>query len=391
MNHFIKYGVASDLAQKAVNSGLSLAMVRATSLEKLQSLHNLSLGESKNLKKAVERQPIDTKILNALLYNSLFKCNVCEGTSGPWYIIHHIEAHSNTQDNRYDNLIVLCPNHHASAHGAAGLAQTLSASQLKQLKRRWELGVSGARRHRAAGSFEVSKLGVDYANPKRLEECCIALLGEVPTTSRTNSLQEQKILTQNGCFNEKFVREELSGGRYLFDYLFGAEINHWRELVIALSSKSTFHDLNKTIRDEKHKLPELEGQLSYFTGEAIGCEIKLPTNGATFTLVAELGRFRFEWILNSDYLMSMTTIRRMRSLEKYAIYGIVRSVKTDSDSGMVIVSSTPLLITLPAGLVGYSSLPDIKTELDFEPDAEEIEGVSLMLQTHALDKADESV
>ena len=65
----------------------------------------------------------DTRIIASLkkLYNN--RCQICGCTCGEEYGVrvaqaHHIEFFSETQNNDSDNIMIVCPNHHAIIHAA---------------------------------------------------------------------------------------------------------------------------------------------------------------------------------------------------------------------------------------------------------------------------------
>ncbi|MCG5236648.1 HNH endonuclease [Xanthobacter oligotrophicus] len=103
---FLQYGVSDDLGRRAVAAGLTVTKVRVLNQQDL--IHKgLSEGEAKILKNAASRAPIDEDVLLELLDRSNYLCNCCKGDKGKSFIVHHIEEYSVSQDNSYDNLVVL--------------------------------------------------------------------------------------------------------------------------------------------------------------------------------------------------------------------------------------------------------------------------------------------
>jgi len=148
------------------------------------SKFGLAPNEAKILSQCVRREPIDEKIVQLLLEHSNFVCCVCKGQKGPSYIIHHIVEYEITQDNTYNNLIVLCPADHDLAH-QGGLTLRLTESQLRTTKSRWEQQVEAANAQRAAQQIKVNDGAIDYVNVKRIEELCVRLFEKIPQTTFT--------------------------------------------------------------------------------------------------------------------------------------------------------------------------------------------------------------
>lgn len=136
--NLLRYGVSKELARKAVESGLTVSKIRPLSLSDLTNTFLMTPVEAAELKNCVVRAPIDKEIVSQLLSASNFTCNVCKGTKGHSYIIHHIDPYEQTQDNSYSNLIVLCPSDHDLAHRPAALTLGISKVQLIEEKKKWE-------------------------------------------------------------------------------------------------------------------------------------------------------------------------------------------------------------------------------------------------------------
>ena len=113
---FLQYGVSSCLADKAASNGLTVTKVTSLPIADLVSKYGVTAEEAQYLVAAVRREPIEERVLGVLLERSNFTCNVCKGVKGHAYVVHHIEEYSVSQDNSYQNLIVLCPNDHDLAH-----------------------------------------------------------------------------------------------------------------------------------------------------------------------------------------------------------------------------------------------------------------------------------
>ena len=160
---FLQYGVSQDLGQRAVAAALTVTKVRAASQKDIVN-KGFSTEDAKALKAAVTRQPIDEEVLLLLLERSNYLCNCCKGDKGQSFIIHHVEEYSTSQDNGYDNLIVLCPTCHDLAHRSANqLTLAITPGMLKTNKANWEVEVE---RRNAERAVRRSDSKVSTAGPR---------------------------------------------------------------------------------------------------------------------------------------------------------------------------------------------------------------------------------
>ena len=158
---FLQYGVSQDLGQRAVDAALTVTKVRAASQKDLVA-KGFSKDEARALKEAVARQPIDEEILLLLLDRSNYLCNCCKGHKGQSFIVHHIEEYSVSQDNSYENLVVLCPTDHDLAHRSPNqLTLTITPDMLRTSKANWEVEVERRNAERAVRKpdSEISTAG----------------------------------------------------------------------------------------------------------------------------------------------------------------------------------------------------------------------------------------
>ncbi|WP_213879510.1 HNH endonuclease signature motif containing protein [Pseudomonas sp. dw_358] len=344
--NLVKYGVPSNLADKSIAAGLTVTNIRATSQKTIVGKYGMSKDEAIFLKKAVMRQPIDSDTVQTLLERSNFRCCVCKGDQSAGFVIHHIVEYEKTQDNDYDNLIVLCPNDHDRAH-QGGLSLTISESNLRQAKEKWEQQVEIVNAQRAARSILIRDDAIDYINVNRIEELCVRLFGEIPQTTMTSSLQNLKILDSRGSFNQKYVETNISGGQYLFDYVSSHEAEHYRQLMTIIATKIDFADLDPALPKTK-KLKSLEGYYVYFTGGVSAKGPILPFSHATppITMRYSKRKKKIEWHLEPKYLMSISAIARIGGTNRYTIYCLIRSV-SKQENGEILITASPLLIAQP--------------------------------------------
>jgi len=341
------YGIPNELAEKAINAGLGVTTIKATSQKLLVSNYGMSRDEAKFLSNAVKRKPIDPREAQLLLERSNFVCNACKGVKSSAYIIHHIEEYETSQDNSYRNLIVLCPNDHDLAHRReTALTLKLTPDQLRKCKVSWEEKVEVANTARAAQSIDINDDAIDYVNANRIEELCHALFHEIPETSYTNHLKSYGILDSNGSFDQRYVRKHLSGGAYLFDYMSKGETHHYKELMEKIATKVNFFDLSETQRFTS--LQHMEGKYAFFVGGISSTRPDLPITRKTPAIMLRYRRrnVRISWPTDPNFLMSMSAISRMGEKQRYIIYCLVRSVTKDEDD-IIHVSASPLLVSFP--------------------------------------------
>lgn len=370
---FIQYGVQSDLANRAASEGLTVTKARSLSVNDLVDKFALTQLESNAIKEAVKRKPIDKDTLYTLLERSNYLCNICKGHKSNSFIVHHIKSYARTQNNDYYNLVVLCPADHDLAHNS-GLSLGITPRQLLRAKNNWELDVVKGNAARAAQTVEVNDGAIDYINIRRIEELCLQVTGKLPATRVSKSLTAKGILDAEGHFQQKFVQENLSGGRFLFDYINSGEALHYRDLMANIAGRLEFSDLSDAIDHGKKRVIALEGKHAFFIGGVYSNRANMPITSSTPMVVMHYTKrkIRIEWQLDPNYLFSMSAIGRQGSKNRYIIYCLVRTVDTDSTSGQLLVKASPLLIAQPSRYA--NRIPEIGWKhrnadyIDDEPD-----------------------
>ncbi|MBX4900373.1 HNH endonuclease [Rhizobium bangladeshense] len=145
----LQYGISQELGERAIACGLTVTKIRALSQKDLRE-KGFTPPESKALIDAVRRKEIDEEVLLTLLENSNYVCNVCKGVKGRSFIVHHIDEYSVSQNNSYDNLIVLCPTGHDTAHRSPNqLTMSITPQMLRYNKANWEVEVKRVNADRA--------------------------------------------------------------------------------------------------------------------------------------------------------------------------------------------------------------------------------------------------
>ena len=144
---FLSSGMSSEIAKKAVEKGYSLEKLSKLSQKRLDQVFGyLKDGsiEGTSVSEAVNRKPIEASTVQKLLSEADWKCCVCWSFSeeSP-VIIHHIGHYSDTKDNSYENLVVLCPNHHSLAHSTWSISRhPLPPELLKKRKAEWAQAIA---------------------------------------------------------------------------------------------------------------------------------------------------------------------------------------------------------------------------------------------------------
>ncbi|MBB4509541.1 HNH endonuclease signature motif containing protein [Rhizobium leguminosarum] len=363
---FLQYGVDSNTASKAQAAGLTVTKARALSQKDLTGKFGLTESEAKHLASCVKRKPIADNVVDALLEASNYTCSVCKGAKASSFIIHHIEEYEKNQDNTYDNLIVLCPNDHDLAHRPGGLTNDLSPSQLRTAKNRWEDQVELANVQRAARSVTVDNDAIDYFNIKRIEDLCVRLIGKVPATSLTPSLIRAGIINKDRRFDVNYVRKNLSGGSYLFDYTNHSEAEHYRQLLVEITQKVDFEDLSDATRKGYAAIDALKGKYAYFVGGVYSKRPVLPIDKYTKPIEMHYPtrKVLITWDIDPNYLYSMSAISRMGRKNLYIIYCLVRTVEKATKASPCLVTASPLLIAQPAAHLNKT--PAIAYEKQYE-------------------------
>jgi hypothetical protein len=139
------------------------------------------------------------------------------------------------------------------------LTLTITEKQLRQAKSAWEDQVLQENVRRTAQRIEVRDSAIDYVNIRRIEELCVRLFNHIPDTSVSPVLKRRGILGPDGNFDQKYVQEHLSGGRYLFDYTNSHEMEHYRQLLGKIAEVTDFADLGAAARKGCLALTSLSG------------------------------------------------------------------------------------------------------------------------------------
>lgn len=143
ISNLLAIGLDSDLAQRVVAAGYNLSKLRAAPKRELAGYFNDV--ELDRLWEASKRKSLPPKTLARLVEDCDWKCCLCwDIRKESPVIVHHIEEHSKTQDDSYENLVILCLNHHAEVHTEWKISRSpLPAELIKRRKQEWIEAVAG--------------------------------------------------------------------------------------------------------------------------------------------------------------------------------------------------------------------------------------------------------
>ncbi|MEI6348179.1 MAG: HNH endonuclease signature motif containing protein [Bacteroidota bacterium] len=129
----LKRGIDSESTRKLVENGYTVQSLQQKSLE---TLRLLGIPKIQAIKLLDGRPPIPNKIFNQVLHDSKYVCCICrEKNKG--IIIHHIDEWSVSHNHNYDNLAVLCTEHHDEAHTNRQMTIMLSPKRIRSSRDKW--------------------------------------------------------------------------------------------------------------------------------------------------------------------------------------------------------------------------------------------------------------
>ncbi|MCJ7601650.1 MAG: HNH endonuclease [Desulfobulbaceae bacterium] len=350
LNNYLKYGVSIDEANHFDGLGIPISTFKNTSNKNLISKYGLKLEQVKRIKKLISRQPIEDETLKLLLGKSNYTCNVCHGIKGKSYILHHIEQYSISQDNRYHNLIVLCPTCHDLAHRPGGLTSNLTEGDLIITKEKWEKQVEKQDAEAASRNGETSD--IDYINIPRIAELALNILHTIPDTSCSYYLQDKGILDASGNFDMSIV-DNFPSDR-AFPLHFGKSFyvkHHYMEIFKEILNRVNFYNLDDLLNIKSVKTNSLVGTYCYYIGGIYGKSPKIPITDETPTVSLWFKRrcFYVEWIIDPRFMASMTSIMRLSQHTVYLVYGKIRNIseRTYKGKDYIHFDVRPYVLSLP--------------------------------------------
>src|SRR5215211_267650 len=148
-------GLPTDLVDKISGHGHTVGVLKNFSRKALTQFYTEEEAEA--IYGGVHRQEIPTEVLDRIRLLSNEVCCYCaDGVSTRPYQIHHVVEHARTQDDSEENLMLVCPTHHAAIPRFK-----YSVEEQKQQRQKWYALVEVARAYESRGltfplkSFEV--------------------------------------------------------------------------------------------------------------------------------------------------------------------------------------------------------------------------------------------
>jgi hypothetical protein len=128
-------GLRSDVAEKAFDAGYTLTKLRHGSKALLTQV--LGSWYADEIYNTLSRKPIAGEIVEQLVERCDWSCCICWKIDerNP-IILHHIEEHAKGGGDTYENLVVLCLNHHAEAHSRWDISQHPVSKELIHTRKR---------------------------------------------------------------------------------------------------------------------------------------------------------------------------------------------------------------------------------------------------------------
>lgn len=337
MEELLKYGINSDLAHIANSIGLNVTNIRATSKKLLIKNYGLTEQQAKVLKDNIVRKPISEADVQLLLERNAGTCCVCQGKKSDAYIIHHIEHYNISQNNEYDNLVLLCPNDHELAHREGeSLANKITPKQLISFKKSWEKNVEENKVRKATLKGEIHD--VDYLNVHRILELANQF-DDVTNTKYYLSLLVQGLIQKDNSLNPKFyTKNKLNPNTPLkFFAGFGSHtlIQHYFDILLNIFERVEVHDLDYLLKKSEIK-KGIIGKFCYYVGGVYGKQYRGIINEESEYTSIHFRRkpFIVEWSVNPMFITSSTASWRIARRPIYAIYGKIVNVSEVTENGV---------------------------------------------------------
>ncbi|MES2767445.1 MAG: HNH endonuclease [Bacteroidota bacterium] len=345
LNNILKYGIDNNLANKIISKNLSISSLKNLSQRNLKEDYKFSDVEIRIIQERVNRQPIDDQILIELLENSAYTCNICKGVKSDAYIIHHIIHYNISQDNSYDNLVVLCPNDHELAHREGEyLAKQITEKQLRSAKNKWERYISEIPVRKAAIEGNIND--IDYINVNRVLELALQIFkDEIPDTSYTHRLTFNNLILPTGQINpELYERYSLNKNTPLkFFAMYGSTmlIYHYFELLLKCLSTIELCDLDDLLNPTSLK-EGIIGKYCYYVGGVYGKQYRGEINKDSEPTILHFKRkkIKVKWLIDPMFITSTTASWRIARRMIFIIYGKVLDVKKIEENQQKIIEIT---------------------------------------------------
>lgn len=345
LENLLKYGIDSRLSNKIIDKGLNLTSLRGLNKKNLADDYHFEDFEVEKIKKSLTRKPIEENTLFELLENSAYTCNICKGVKSDAYVVHHIKHFNISQDNSYENLIVLCPNDHELAHREGeALANKISEKQLINAKFNWEKKVRERTVSIAAIEGDIHDL--DYVNVERILELCIQTFdGTIPETKFTGRLEKEKLILSTGQINpelyQKFSLNPNTPLKFWAAYGSKTLTYHYFELLLKCLKKYELYDLDELLNLKSVK-EGIIGKFCFYVGGVYGRQYRgeISKNSEPTYLHFKRNKIRVKWFIDPMYLTSSTASWRISSRHIFINYGKILNVQQIEDEGKRLLEIT---------------------------------------------------
>jgi hypothetical protein len=375
---YIQYGIDSDLATKLGGLGIPKTTFEKTSNKNLREKYGLPDNEIEIVKQAITRQPIDKETIEILLSNSNYTCCICKGTKSKSYIIHHIDEYSISQNNKYYNLAVLCPDDHDLAHKKGkSLTLKLTEEQIYTAKDKWENQVKDINIQKASKSGNIFE--VDFLNIPRIIELYIEIFKTSPTSKYTEVLISHELLTDNGLINELKIQEVNNNPStpLIFFAPYGSTTlkSHFYEVFKKILNQIEFKDLDSLLNKNSLK-NGIVGEYCFYVGGLYSSKLPTQINDDSDFMKFHLSKKKFivEWLVDPKYFCSSSAKWRTFQRNIYMIYGKIRNVNIEEIDGIkkIIIDIRPYCFGLPELEKNRKPMIAYRNQIDevFEDDEE---------------------
>jgi len=159
-------GFDTDLIEAIGRNHLTVDALRSLPAAALRQSYTEE--QAKLIEAKIKRAPIPEEVVTHVLEKAGESCCYCaDGNSSRPYQIHHIDPYAATQNHTEENLLLVCPTHHAVIH-----ERKRSATEQMRVRREWHATLELAEAYLARGlSFPYgSFVPVDFAGEAQAGE-----------------------------------------------------------------------------------------------------------------------------------------------------------------------------------------------------------------------------
>lgn len=201
--NILKYGIPENIVDVLLGHNYTVSKIRVASKEDLNFLQS---DQIKIVKENIRRNPIPDDIFEQLVRDSELLCCFCWNIDdNKPIVIHHIEEYNISQNNKYDNLVVVCSNHHADIHTTRKISQdNFPPIKIIVQKEKWTQALKDYRNgNRVAPGKEVDKGVMVVDSPNTVVsinqtggQTAQTIINQKPYARALNDIKIQKIQEQ---------------------------------------------------------------------------------------------------------------------------------------------------------------------------------------------------